>query len=88
VLKELTHLPVIVDPSQGTGKRKYVGPMARAGVAAGADGLIIEVHPDPEHARSDGPQQLTPQEFRALMAEIDPLTRALGRAVQSPARAR
>jgi 3-deoxy-7-phosphoheptulonate synthase len=88
VLKELTHLPVIVDPSQGTGKRKYVGPMARAGVAAGADGLIIEVHPDPERALSDGPQQLTPQEFRALMAEIDPLSRALGRAVQSTARAR
>ncbi len=88
VLKELTHLPVIVDPSQGTGKRKYVGPMARAGVAAGADGLIIEVHPDPERALSDGPQQLTPQEFRALMAEIDPLSRALGRAVQSMARAR
>lgn len=85
VLKELTHLPVIVDPSQGTGKRKYVGPMSRAAVAAGADGLIVEVHPDPEQARSDGPQQLTPDHFRILMGELGPLSQALGRKLQAPA---
>ena len=84
VLKELSHLPVIIDPSQGTGKRKYVSPMSRAAVAAGADGLIVEVHPDPEKARSDGPQQLTPEHSRTLMAELDPLTKALGRRVQAP----
>ncbi len=88
VLKELTHLPVIVDPSQGTGKRKYVAPMSRAAVAAGADGLIVEVHPDPEKARSDGPQQLTPDQFRALMNELGPLAKALGRKVQEPALSR
>ncbi len=82
VLKELTHLPVIIDPSQGTGKRKYVAPMSRAAVAAGADGLIVEVHPDPERARSDGPQQLTPGDFKTLMAELEPLAKALGRKVQ------
>ncbi len=85
VLKELTHLPVIVDPSQGTGKRKYVAPMSRAAVAAGADGLIVEVHPDPEKARSDGPQQLTPYHFRTLMSELGPLSLALGRKLQAPA---
>ena len=82
VLKELTHLPVIVDPSQATGKRRYVGAMSRAAVAAGVDGLIIEVHPDPERARSDGPQQLTPGDFAALMAELHPLAAALGRRIQ------
>jgi len=85
VLKELTHLPVIIDPSQGTGKRKYVAPMSRAAVAAGADGLIIEVHPDPERARSDGPQQLTPGDFQTLMGELEPLAKALGRKVQAAA---
>ena len=85
VLKELSHLPVIIDPSQGTGKRKYVSPMSRAAVAAGADGLIIEVHPDPEKARSDGPQQLPPEHFRTLMSELDPLAKALGRRLQAPA---
>ncbi len=85
VLKELTHLPVIVDPSQATGKRRYVGALSRAAVAAGADGLIIEVHPDPEKARSDGPQQLTPEDFAALMAEIRPLAASLGRRIQQPA---
>src|SRR2546430_15590277 len=82
VLKERPHLPVIIDPSQGTGKRKYVSPMSRAAVAAGADGLIVEVHPEPEKARSDGPQQLTLEHFRTLMAELDPLTKALGRRMQ------
>jgi 3-deoxy-7-phosphoheptulonate synthase len=85
VLKELTHLPVIIDPSQATGKRRYVGAMSRAAVAAGADGLIIEVHPDPEQARSDGPQQLTPDDFAALMADLRPLASALGRRIQQVA---
>ena len=58
--------------------------MSRAAVAAGADGLIVEVHPEPEKARSDGPQQLTLEHFRILMAELDPLTKALGRRMQAP----
>lgn len=85
VLKSLTHLPVLVDPSQGTGKSKFVGPMARAGVAAGADGLIVEVHPDPAKALSDGPQQLTPEHFHDLMAELGPMAAALGRRIQTSA---
>jgi len=88
VLKQLTHLPVIVDPSQATGKARYVAPLAKAGVAAGADGLIVEVHPEPEKALSDGPQQLTPEAFTHLMAELMPLSAALGRRVQAPAAVR
>jgi 3-deoxy-7-phosphoheptulonate synthase len=79
VLKGLTHLPVIVDPSHGTGKWRYVGPMARAAVAAGADGLMIEVHPDPASALSDGPQSLNLDKFAALMASLRPLAGAVGR---------
>ncbi len=82
VLKQLTHLPVIVDPSQASGKWRYVPPLARAAVAAGADGLIVEVHPEPERALSDGPQQLTPENFSALMTELTPLAAALGRRIQ------
>lgn len=70
VLKEKTHLPVIVDPSHGTGHYRYVAPMCYAAVAAGADGLIIEVHPDPERASSDGPQSLKPHKFALLMARL------------------
>lgn len=70
LIKSLSHLPVIVDPSHGTGKRKLVLPMAKAAVAAGADGLIIEVHPDPATALSDGEQSLNLPEFEALMKEI------------------
>ena len=70
VLREMTHLPVIVDPSHGTGKRSLVAPMALAAAAVGADGLIIEVHPDPPHARSDGDQSLSFPEFGALMDEL------------------
>jgi 3-deoxy-7-phosphoheptulonate synthase len=66
-LKELSHLPVIADPSHGTGVRSLVTPMAKAAVAAGADGLIIEVHPNPEEAFSDGAQSLTPDQFATLM---------------------
>lgn len=76
---ELSHLPVIVDPSHGTGKWKYVIPMARAGVAAGADGLIVEVHPRPEEALSDGPQSLRPEAFAQMMKEVDAVARAIGR---------
>ncbi|MCV0402454.1 MAG: bifunctional 3-deoxy-7-phosphoheptulonate synthase/chorismate mutase [Chloroflexi bacterium] len=70
VLRELTHLPIIVDPSHGTGHRALVGPMALAGAAVGADGLIIEVHPDPANARSDGDQSLSFDEFGGLMDEL------------------
>jgi len=70
VVHELSHLPVVIDPSHATGKAAYVPALARAGVAAGADGLIIEVHPDPERALSDGPQSLTPEQFAQLMREV------------------
>jgi 3-deoxy-7-phosphoheptulonate synthase len=79
VLGELTHLPVVVDPSHGTGKASLVKPMCRAAVAAGADGLLIEVHPDPESALSDGPQSLTPQQFGELMGEVGSVAMAVGR---------
>jgi 3-deoxy-7-phosphoheptulonate synthase len=79
LLKEWTHLPVVVDPSHGTGLWSLVTPMALAAVAAGADGLLIEVHPDPAAALSDGPQQLTPASFKALMAALKPVAEAVGR---------
>lgn len=79
LLKEWTHLPVVVDPSHGTGIWSLVTPMALAAVAAGADGLLIEVHPHPELARSDGPQQLKPDRFAALMKALRPVAEALGR---------
>ena len=81
VLKRLTHLPVIVDPCHGTGKWEFVTPMARAAVAAGADGLLVEVHPEPAKALSDGPQQLTPQNFTVMMQELDAIALAVGRRV-------
>lgn len=79
VLKRLTHLPVIADPSHGTGKRDYVLPMARAAVAAGADGLIVEVHPNPDHAVSDGAQTLRPEQFTEMMQQIKAIAGAIGR---------
>lgn len=79
VLKRLTHLPVIADPSHGTGKRDYVLPMARAAVAAGADGLLIEVHPDPDRAISDGAQTLRPDQFSKMMTEVKAIAGAIGR---------
>ena len=79
VLKQMTHLPVILDPSHGTGKWEYVGPVAKAGVAAGADGLIIEVHPDPSQALSDGAQSLKPEKFAQLVKEIRRVAEAVGR---------
>jgi len=79
VVKELTHLPVIVDPSHGTGIRNKVAPMARAAIAAGADGLIIEVHHDPDHALSDGAQSLYPEQYRELVEQIRTIAAVLGR---------
>jgi 3-deoxy-7-phosphoheptulonate synthase len=79
VLKELTHLPVVVDPSHGTGKWELVAPVAKAAVAAGADGLIIEVHPHPSRAMSDGAQSLKPAAFDKLMVELRPIAKAVGR---------
>lgn len=70
VLKEKTHLPIVIDPSHGTGNHHYVAPMCYAAVAAGADGLIVEVHPDPEHASSDGPQSLKPAKFDVMMEKL------------------
>ncbi len=79
VLKRLSHLPVIADPSHGTGKRDYVVPVARAAVAAGADGLLVEVHPDPDHAVSDGAQTLRPEQFQELMKQAGSIAAAIGR---------
>ena len=79
VLKRETHLPVIADPSHAAGRRDLVAPLAYAAVAAGADGLLIEVHPDPERAVSDGDQSLTFTEFEALMAGLAPVAEAVGR---------
>jgi 3-deoxy-7-phosphoheptulonate synthase len=81
VVKELSHLPVIVDPSHGTGIRNKVAPMARAAIAAGADGLIIEVHHDPDHALSDGAQSLRREEFSELVGQILTIAGVLGRQV-------
>jgi 3-deoxy-7-phosphoheptulonate synthase len=80
-LKELTHLPVVVDPSHGTGRRSLVEPMSRAAVACGADGLMIEVHVDPEQSSSDGPQSLTPEEFARLVAGCRRVAEAVGRRI-------
>ncbi|CDX02334.1 Phospho-2-dehydro-3-deoxyheptonate aldolase [Desulfitobacterium hafniense] len=81
-LQSLSHLPVIVDPSHGTGRWNLVPPMAKAAVAAGADGIIVEVHPQPEKAVSDGKQSLTPDNFASMMAELEILAQALGRPVK------
>ncbi len=78
-LRERTHLPIVVDPSHSTGHYQYVAPMAYAAVAAGADGLIVEVHPDPEHAASDGPQSLTPKDFTVVMDKLRLFAEAAGR---------
>jgi 3-deoxy-7-phosphoheptulonate synthase len=78
-IKQKSHLPVIVDPSHATGLRELVGPMARAAAACGADGLMIEVHPDPPQALSDGQQSLFPEEFEAVMRELEPFVHAAGR---------
>ncbi len=80
-IKELSHLPIIVDPSHGTGRWQMVQPMARAAVAAGADGLIIEVHPHPEVALSDGDQSLTPKNFNLLMSDLGKIAEVMGRKI-------
>ncbi|MGH7586404.1 MAG: 3-deoxy-7-phosphoheptulonate synthase [Gemmatimonadales bacterium] len=85
VIRELSHLPIVADPSHGTGRRDMVTPMARAAVAAGADGLLVEVHPDPEHARSDGAQSLHPHQFERLMSEARVIAEAIGRRIAEPA---
>src|SRR5687767_14547077 len=81
VVKKLSHLPIVVDPSHGTGRRDKVTPMARAAVAAGTDGLLIEVHSDPDHAWSDGAQSLYPTQFDHLMAELRVIAPAIGRSI-------
>ena len=81
VVRKLSHLPILVDPSHGTGLRDKVAPMARAAVAAGADGLLIEVHHDPDHALSDGAQSLFPAQFDRLMAELRIIAPAIGRSI-------
>jgi 3-deoxy-7-phosphoheptulonate synthase len=87
VVKELSHLPIVADPSHGTGRRSKVIPMARAAVAAGADGLLVEVHPQPDRALSDGEQSLYPEQFQALMREIVGVAEAIGRRIAEPAHA-
>lgn len=84
VLQANTHLPVVADPSHGTGKWELVGPMAKAAVAAGADALIIEVHPDPDAAMSDGPQSLKPERFAALMKDLRRVAAAVDRYIGEP----
>jgi 3-deoxy-7-phosphoheptulonate synthase len=79
VIKKLSHLPMMADPSHGTGRRDKVAAMARAAVAAGADGLLIEVHNDPDHALSDGAQSLDPAQFDQLMRELRIIAPAIGR---------
>lgn len=80
-LKEMTHLPIIVDPSHGTGKRSLVGPMSKGSVAVGADGLLIEVHHDPENALCDGPQSVTSDDFKTLIQELKPIAAAVNREI-------
>jgi len=81
VVKQASHLPVVVDPSHAAGKWGLVSPLAKAAVACGADGLLIEVHPNPEEALSDGPQQLLPENFATLMRELAPIAQAVGREI-------
>lgn len=81
VIHKLSHLPIIADPSHGTGLRDKVAPMARAAIAAGADGLIIEVHPDPDRAKSDGAQSMFPDQFERLMVELRIIAPAIGRSI-------
>jgi len=81
VVKKLSHLPIVADPSHGTGRRDKVAPMARAALAAGADGLLLEVHPDPDHALSDGAQSLYASQFADLMKQLRMIAPAVGRVI-------
>jgi len=81
LVKKLSHLPVIVDPSHATGRRDLVAPMSKAAIAAGADGLIIEVHPNPSEALCDGPQSLTPENFSELMKDLAKVAEVMGRTI-------
>ena len=81
VVKKLSHLPIIADPSQGTGHRDLVSALSLAAVAAGADGLLIEVHPNPDEALKDGAQSLTLPQFKSLMPQVEAVARAIGRGV-------
>ena len=81
-LQRVSHLPILVDPSHGTGRRDSVAPMARAGIAAGADGLIVEVHNHPESALSDGPQSIYPEQFAAMMREVEQIAPIVGRRLE------
>ncbi len=81
VVKKLSHLPIVADPSHGTGRRDHVAALARAAVAAGADGLLIEVHPDPDHALSDGAQSLTPAMYEELMGQLRAIAPVIGRSM-------
>src|SRR4030081_275385 len=85
-VQRLSHLPIVVDPSHGTGKRNKVTPHSRAAVAVGADGLIIEVHNDPDRALSDGMQSLFPDQFDALMVQVRQIAAVLGRSIPTPSR--
>jgi 3-deoxy-7-phosphoheptulonate synthase len=80
-VKQLSHLPILVDPSHATGKWGLVAPLSKAAIASGADGLLIEVHPKPEEALSDGPQQLIPENFAQLIKEIESVAKAIGRQI-------
>jgi 3-deoxy-7-phosphoheptulonate synthase len=79
VIKKLSHLPIVADPSHGTGRRDFVAPMARAALAAGADGLLLEIHPDPDRALSDGAQSMRPEQFEELMRQLQAIALAVGR---------
>jgi 3-deoxy-7-phosphoheptulonate synthase len=81
-IKRISHLPVLVDPSHGTGKRNKVAPMSRASIAAGADGVLIEVHHKPEEALSDGPQAILPAAFAQIVRECDAIAQVVGRSLQ------
>lgn len=80
-VKALSHLPILVDPSHGTGRRDKVAPLSRGAAAVGADGLILEVHHDPDTALSDGPQSITPAQFEALVVELRQIAPVLGRSL-------
>ena len=81
LIKRLSHLPIISDPSQGTGRRDLVAPMSLAALAAGTDGLLIEVHPNPDEALKDGAQSLTIDQFQSLMPQVQAVTQAIGRSI-------